>query len=136
VAISAYFPPQKVRVEEQEVLLAHPECSLEFPVQAGDAGLQGRFGLLAGAYQNGNATDGVEFVVEYVPTSGTPVVLWSRELDPVNRREDRGLQAFSVNFPHAAGRVILHTRNRPGHNAAWDWSLWTDLRFVPGPATK
>jgi len=137
VAISAYFPPQTVLIDQREVLLAHPDCSIEFPVRGDDRSLQGRFGLLDGAYQNGNATDGVEFVAEYIPAQGPSVILWHRELDPVNHTNDRGLQSFSVAFPQpASGRVILHTRNRPGHNAAWDWSLWTDLRFEAAPATK
>jgi hypothetical protein len=137
VAISAYFPPQTARIEQQEVLLAHPDCSLEFPVRSGDRGLRGRFGLLDNAYRNGNATDGVEFVVEYIPARGPATVLWRRALDPVNQTGDRGLQSFSVAFPQpASGRVILRTQNQPGHNAAWDWSLWSDLRFEPAPATK
>ena len=137
VAVAAYFPPQTTRLEQQEVLLAHPDSSLEFPVRAGDTSLQGGFGLLAGAYQNGNATDGVEFAIEYVPAKGSPTVLWRRHLDPVLQPSDRGLQAFSVTLPQpASGRVILRTQNLPGHNAAWDWSLWTDLRFGPTPATK
>jgi hypothetical protein len=137
VAVTAYYPPQTTQIGSQDVLLAHPDSSLEFPLRAGDASLQGRFGLLEGAYQNGNATDGVEFVVEHVPARGAPVVLWRRYLDPVGQPGDRGVQSFTVALPQPAlGRVILRTQNLPGRNAAWDWSLWTDLRFAPPPATK
>lgn len=137
VAVAAYYPPQTTRLEQQDVLLAHPDSSLEFPVRADDTRLQGGFGLLAGAYQNGNATDGVEFVAEYVPASGPPAILWRRHLDPVTQAGDRGPQQFSLDLPPpASGRIILRTQNLPGHNAAWDWSFWTDLRFSSSPATK
>lgn len=137
VAVTSYYPPQKTVTNGKEVLLAHPDSSIEFPVRAGDASLTGSFGLLDGAYQNGNATDGVEFVVEYVPARGAATVLWRRYLDPFATPADRGVQTFSVTLPQpASGRVILRTQNLPGHNAAWDWSMWTDLRFLPPPASK
>jgi len=136
VAISAYFPPQTVTSDGMEVLLAHPDSSIEFPIRQGDRGLQGQFGLLEGAYQNGNATDGVEFVAEYVPAAGPTVVLWRRQLDPLQQPADRGRQNFSLVWPQsAAGRLVLRTHNLPGHNAAWDWSFWTGLRFESSPAT-
>ena len=137
VAVSAYFPPQTTNLDGKDVLLTHPDSSLEFPLRSGDLHLQGGFGLLAGAYSNGNATDGVEFVVEYVPAIGQPTILWRRHLDPVAQSGDRGLQKFSVELPQpATGRVILRTQNMPGHNAAWDWSFWADLRFESSPATR
>jgi hypothetical protein len=137
VAVTAYYPPQTTQLDGRDVLLAHPDSSIEFPVRAGDTSLHGRFGLLDGAYQNGNATDGVDFAVEYVPARGAPVMLWQRYLDPVNQTGDRGVQSFTVALPQpASGRVILRTQNLPGRNAAWDWSLWTDLRFNAPPATK
>lgn len=137
VAVTAYFPPQTVQLDGQDVLLAHPDSSLEFAVKPGDVSLRGKFALMAGAYQGGNATDGVEFLVEYVPAGGSPVVLWRRHLDPVRAAGDRGMQSFALDLPHpATGRVILRTQNLPGHNAAWDWSLWTDLRFGAAPASK
>jgi hypothetical protein len=137
VAVTSYYPPQKTVTNGKEVLLAHPDSSIEFPVRAGDVSLTGSFGLLDGAYQNGNATDGVEFVIEYVPARGPASVLWRRYLDPLAVAADRGLQSFAVALPQpASGRVILRTQNLPGRNAAWDWSMWTDLRFLPPPASK
>jgi hypothetical protein len=137
LTVNAYFPPQVTNVNGKDVLLAHPDSSLEFPVHAGDVSVQGGFGLLDGAHQNGNATDGVEFVVEYLPTQGSPVVLFRRHLKPVSEPNDRGLQSFAVALPTpASGRIVLRTQNPPGYNAAWDWSLWTDLRFTGAPATK
>lgn len=137
VAVSAYYPPQITQLDGRDVLLAHPDSAIEFPVLPGDHSVAGRFGLLDAAHQNGNATDGVEFVVEYVPVSGAATVLFRRLLEPVTEPRDRGLQSFSVPLPPAAaGRVILRTQNPAGHNAAWDWSLWSDLRFAGPPATK
>ena len=135
VAIAAYYSPQTVTPEHEEVLMVHPDSCLEFPVRPGDTRVSGRFGLLAGSYQNGNATDGVEFVIEYLPANGRTTVLWRRQLDPLLETADRGMQEFSLALPQpASGRVILRTQNLPGHNAAWDWSFWTDLRFEPSPA--
>jgi hypothetical protein len=72
-----------------------------------------------------------------VPAKGAPAILWRRHLAPFKQPGDRGIQSFSVPLPQpASGRVILRTQNPSGHNAAWDWSLWTDLRFTSAPATK
>lgn len=130
VALAAYFPPQTTTIDQQEVLLAHPDSSLEFTLHAHDRQFRGHFGLLDGAYENGNATDGVDFEIEHVPANGRPRILWRRHLAPLTQAQDRGPQKFIIELPQpASGRLILRTQNRPGDNAAWDWCYWTNLRF-------
>lgn len=129
-SVTTLYPPAPVDYEGREVLLVSPEGSLEFPVHPGDTRVSGQFGVVENAYTNGNASDGVEFVVEYHPVAGEPRELMRRNLDPLNEPRDRGLQSFAFALPGpASGRLILRTTNAPGRNGAYDWSFWTDLRF-------
>ena len=130
-AIAAAFPPHFDQLENTTMVFAHPDSAIEFTVRPGDRQLTGNLGILGAAYENGNHTDGVEFRIDYEPLNGPPQTLLQRELDPLARPADRGLQPFTVILPGtpASGRLVLRTQNVPGKNAAWDWSYWTALQF-------
>lgn len=115
--------------EGQDVVLVHPDGALKFPVPTGARQITGRFGIVRYAYETGK-TDGVLFVVEYVPEVGPAQVLFQRHLDPVACAEDRGMQTLDVRLPEGVrGTVVLKTTNLPGKNTDWDWAYWSGIEI-------
>ncbi len=89
-----------------------------------------RFGIRDGAWKDGNHTDGVEFRISAVGVSGTPQIVWSRRLTPVQRIDDRGDQQAQVNLLSNPGeRLIFETLPIPGGTTNWAWSYWKSLEF-------
>jgi hypothetical protein len=130
VHIEGFQPMQSVMLEGKEVLMMHADSRMDFALDDSVHSVRGKFGLIPGAYQNGNATDGVEFVIEWQPPSGEAKVLFRRFLDPVARVEDRGAQEFSFATGAATqGRLVFRTLAGPHNSRAFDWSYWTDLEF-------
>jgi hypothetical protein len=90
----------------------------------------GSFGLLPGAYQNGNDTDGVEFVIEFVSASGRTTELLRRFLDPMRQEADRPAQRFTLEPPkEKGGKLIFRALPGPRGSQSFDWSYWTDVSF-------
>ena len=130
VAIEAMVPMSSLLLDGKEVLMLHAESRMDFALAEPVRSITGRFGILPGAYQNGNDTDGVEFVIESLSSSGETQILFHRFLDPKNRSEDRPTQEFTIEQPPATGRrLVFRTKPGPRGSASFDWSYWTDLEF-------
>jgi hypothetical protein len=116
-------------VFSRQVLLTHPDGQVTFERPVGARQVSGQYGIVPKAYEDGS-TDGVDFVVEYVPAKGSPTVLFEKCLDPKNKPEDRGMHRLEVALPASSeGCVVLRTRNLPGKNTDWDWSYWTGVEI-------
>jgi len=109
---------------------AHAPSQLVWPIPAGAKTFQGGFGIFEGAYQNPpDATDGADFIIDHVSVDGRHTTLLRRALDPVARREDRGLQHFNVTLPiNSQGRLELTITTGAQGNGSFDWTYWQDLR--------
>lgn len=132
---TSYFLPIKVLPSTLgfPIAFAHPVSTLEFAVTAQDERLRVGFGILAEAYAGSNASDGVDFSIEFVGADGVRATLLHRHLDPVARPEDGGPQRVEIRLPEErAGRLILRTFNPPPRNHAWDWSYWSDIIIGEG----
>ncbi len=91
--------------------------------------LEFNFGIKDGAYQGGNRTDGVKFVVDFVDSKNRISRLFERRLDPVSVQADRGLQSAIVHLPpNRAGRLLFRTEPGASGNA-FDWSVWQNVRL-------
>ena len=111
------------------VLVVHAEGEMRFVVPAGAKEIIGQFGIKPQAYEEGH-TDGVQFVVEYRPEGGSSQTLFTRNLDPGNNVQDRGMQAMRVPLPAGGGgELFLRTTNLSGRNCDWDWSYWTGVQI-------
>lgn len=128
---TAHFPLATVEIDGREVLAANPPSELEFLVNFPATKVIGQFGFAAGAYQPPAATDGADFVVEWISPDGDSRTLFNRALKPMTAQEDRGIQNFDLPLPPGGGRLIL--RITPGANGdpSYDWTYWTNVRFVP-----
>ena len=130
VAVESAVPMASLLLNGKEVLMLHATSHMDFDLTKPVRSVQGKFGILPGAIENGNDTDGVEFVLEWQAASGETQVLFRRFLDPLHRVEDRPTQEFSVETPPAGGgRLIFRTLPGPRGNQSFDWAYWTDLDF-------
>jgi hypothetical protein len=109
----------------------HPPTELAFRVPADARRLVATFGLMPGAYQGENRTDGVEFTFLLRRPDGTTETLARRFLDPLNRTEDRGLQNVALLLPPlpAGSLLIFQTGPGPHDNLSWDWAVLQTLYF-------
>ncbi len=120
-----------VQIDFRPARLLHAPSLVAFPIPAEAAQVTFGFGILPGAYADGNHTDGVEFSLEIEPPAGARQPLHSRLLDPLARPADRGTQILTLDLPpHPPGsRLWLRTSPGPRQDAAWDWSYVQTVFF-------
>jgi len=126
---SALTPVSEGTIDGKPVMVFHAPSELTVSVPDGATKFAGAFGILEGAYTNGNATDGAIFTITWIRGADETLLL-EQPLDPVQRPKDRALHNFEINLPHGDGaRLRLRTSPGPQSNYAWDWTAWTALRF-------
>lgn len=128
ISYEALNPPNEDMIDKRPVMIMHAPSQMVFEVPAGATMIEGSFGFVPGAYQNGGRTNGAQFTV-FWSDGGDRMVLHERYLNPVTRLNDRGLQHFSAPIPKGKGHVIF--RIDPGENNeyAFDWTGWTGIEF-------
>lgn len=114
----------------KEVLFVHAPSSLDFVIGPATRHLVGHFGMIANSYQNGNNTDGAEFVVDWTDAAGHSSVLFHRLLTPRTVGTDRGEQSFEVELPAGGGQLRMRTTPGPNNDMSYDWTYWTDVQFT------
>lgn len=111
----------------RDVLLVQADGQMLFPLAPEAHRLKARYGLVAGAYENGR-TEGVRFTVEYQPEGGPARVLFERSLEPLTRSADRGPHELDLPVPTGApATLVLKTTALPGKDTGFGWSYWSDL---------
>ncbi len=122
-------PPSNEQLGGQEVMVMHAPSEMTFDFPAGATEANGRFGILEGAYNNGNRTNGAEFAVVW--SDGKDSVEVFREfLDPMKKIEDRGLHSFHINLARFhGGRLYFRTLPGPYNDFGWDWTAWTGIEI-------
>ncbi|MEY3774809.1 MAG: hypothetical protein RLZZ129_1589 [Verrucomicrobiota bacterium] len=117
-------------VEDRFEYFLHAPSSLSYRLPAQAGALRGGFGIRPGAYapENQGPTDGAEFIIRWHPDGGPTQTLLRRLLRPKEETADRGAQPFRVSLPpHEGGELELLIETGPFHNAASDWTFWSDL---------
>jgi len=131
ISATAYFPLAAVQIDGREVLSANAPSQLEFLVDFPASRVRGCFGIADGAYLPPSATDGADFIVEWIKPDGSKSILFSRKLRPMTNREDRGIQSFELPLTPGGGRLFLRITPGPSNDASYDWTYWTDVQFLP-----
>ncbi len=129
ISASSAVPAEITPEAGKEVLFVHAPSVLEFLVVPPTHHLKGNFGFIARAYQDGNATRGSEFIIEWMDDAGKTSRLFYRLLQPVTVSADRGEQSFELTLPPGSGRLIMRTTPGPSNNNAFGWTYWTDVIF-------
>ncbi|MCF7687545.1 MAG: hypothetical protein K9M98_03745 [Cephaloticoccus sp.] len=110
-------------------LFAHAPSMLIYDWQEGMGAFAAEFGVMQGAYSNGNVTEGVVFILERETADGKISELFRRYLDPRKVEEDRGDQQLRVIVPPTpGGRLRLRTVPPPSGHLNHAWSYWRNLR--------
>ncbi|CAA0113900.1 Uncharacterised protein [Starkeya nomas] len=126
--ISALTPNPPALTPSPEGVFAHAPASISLAVPNA-AALELEFGIRDGAWQNGNATDGVCFSIR---DSVSGDILFERCLDPLNNPADRHTQKAHVALPAGTAKVDVRTDCRQA--CSWDWSYWSQVEPVPAGA--
>lgn len=109
--------------EDRRVLNAHPDSDVWLRAPGTATRIEWEFGMVSASWErNGPKTDGTEFIV----TGLNKREVYRRELDPVNRPDDRGLQRVVIDYQPLAGE-ILHFRTGPRGSNAYDWAYWAKI---------
>lgn len=118
---------------DQRRFLLHAPAMLSYPLPPGASKLSGAYGLRPEAYvdQNPTPTDGAEFHIEYILSSGATITLLHRWLQPRTHEADRGPQTFLLTLPENAGsgQLSFTIGNGPAGSATNDWTYWADLKL-------
>jgi hypothetical protein len=122
------FKVNGIRLDPQlgKVLFAHPQskCTLQVPQDHNFVTFS--FGMFDTATIANPPTDGVEFRVLGLDTSGQLVPIWQRSLRPTGVPDDRGPQAALVRL-NGFKKVIFETT--PLANTTTDWAYWRNIGF-------
>ena len=110
----------------QRSAAVHAPGVMVFEVPAGSRQVSGAFGILEGAYTNGGKTDGVKF---FENVKGVTRLALKRTLLPTEIVADRGKIRFNVALDRRDRKVSLKTAVGEHQDAAWDWSVWSDIEF-------
>lgn len=117
-------------MENETSIDAHPPTDIAVPVTPGALQIHFRFGIKPEAYAaESEGTDGVEFLIDYLPESGGEVPLHAILLDPKAKPAHRGPQeiTFTVRADQA-GHLRFQTRAGPALSPNYDWAYmlgWT-----------
>ena len=119
------FPPKsELQVDGKPAHLLHPPAEIHFKIPAGARQVTLGVGILPGAYEGKNQTDGVEFSASWRDAAGAEHAVGHRLLAPVTHPEDRGTQLIELALPAAAAgqEFVLRTGPGPQGNLSWDWA--------------
>lgn len=108
------------------LLQANAPARLMFTLTGAEKHVHVGFGFFAGAYTNGNATDGVRVSVA-VKSGPTTTVVGERFLNPTSVAADRGPQALDLALPAVTRNSQLIVTIDPGGSSSWDWTYLSGL---------
>lgn len=130
--ITAKLPVERYTVEQKTVIQVHAPGEMRFDIPKDIRTLRASFGMRPESYTKGK-TDGVTFEVVLVSPGRSEQSLFQRHLDPVAVKTDQGTQTVELEIDDtlAARTVIFRTLPGPKKDTKWDWSYWTEVRFLP-----
>jgi hypothetical protein len=128
-AYEAQNPPSETMVDGEPAMIMHAPSEMSFDVPRGASTISGKYGFMPGAYTEGGNSNGAEFIIRW-SNGQEQAILLKRLLDPKEKAEDRGLQAFEVDLSSlTAGRLYLSIQAGPHGNNSWDWTVWSNIEI-------
>lgn len=107
----------------------HPPLELTFAIPPGARRVVAGFGIMPGAYQGENKTDGVDVTLLVRRPDGTTETVAQRYLDPLHQTGDRGVILIERRLPTLPEGAVLvvRTGGGPQGNFSWDWAFLQTL---------
>ena len=131
IPIEGYL--QRVDIDDQDEVgwLAHPPMKTKIELKGTEQSFSANFGILNNAVENAlrdNVGDGVEFKIIAVESDGQETLLFSRDLQPKDNPQDRGIQQVKIDLGQInPTQLILETSS--GKDTLYDWSYWSELKL-------
>jgi hypothetical protein len=117
-----------VNLAGDQVISAQAPTEILIRPSAGAKRIQVRCGMMPGAYQNGNTTDGVVVEIREELPDGTIRRVFRRELRPLDHQEDR--QEVVVDYAQETpfqGILVFGCYPGPSGSNAFDWVYWRSI---------
>ena len=99
----------------------HAPSQIKLHKPSGVQKLTAFYGLHPTAYEQGGMTDGVEISVRLETMTGKDMLLFKRDLNPIETSSDRGEQLLDVELPKEEGTLFFEIN--PKKSAAYDQFL-------------
>jgi hypothetical protein len=113
--------------EGETVLNAHPDSDVWLRPPSNASRIGWDYGMVSAAWERaGDKTNGVEMVIIGLRPGVGERMIYRRELDPVNRPEDRGQQRAVIPYEPLPGEM-LHFSTRPRGSYSFDWAYWVRI---------
>jgi hypothetical protein len=127
-------PLARYEQERRSFFDAQPPKRLTFRLPAGKHVFRCEIGILPGAYDesipHGDRTDGIHVVVTANRPGSEPRVIFTQEINPRDRYDQRGLLKLKHEFTlDAEAEVVFSVNAGPRNNAARDWTIMGPLSF-------
>ncbi|MEO7412438.1 MAG: hypothetical protein ABIZ81_03705 [Opitutaceae bacterium] len=117
-----------VKLEGVAVISTQTPTELLIRPPAGAQRIEVRCGMMPGAYQNGNTTDGVVIEIREERPDGTIKTLFQRALTPLENQNDRAEVVVDYSQPTPfTGTLVFGCYPGPAGSAAFDWVYWRSI---------
>jgi hypothetical protein len=118
-------------VDKRPVLNAHAPAEIWINSPPGATHLTAEFGLHEGAYTGRPPfTDGIGVTISELRFGSPPRVLFRRELDPVRKPADRGIQKIELTGAEAfTGQLLFQFDPGPEGKIEKDWAYWARIEI-------
>ncbi len=128
---SSQFGVSMGNIGKRPILNAHAPSEILINPPLGATHLIAEFGLHEGAY-TGHApfTDGIGVTISELRPESAPRIVFRRELDPVNKPEDRGVQKIELSGAGPfTGQLLFQFDPGPKGNIDKDWAYWARIEI-------
>jgi len=127
-------PLARYEQEKRSYFDAQPPKRLWFRLPAGKHVFSVEIGILPGAYADslahGDRTDGIHVVLTEERSGQAPRVIYTQEVNPRDRYDQRGMLNLKHEFTlEAEADIVFSVNAGPHNNAARDWTIMGPLSF-------
>jgi hypothetical protein len=129
-AVFSMWGVQVAALGGQPAIFANAPAELHFSIPFGATKIEAAMGLNELAHISSTPSDGIDVVIFERKLNGDRRVLYQRNLDPLNRAEDRGPQSITIDpIGPISGTLVFAIYAGPSGNMTCDWGYWRYIKF-------
>jgi hypothetical protein len=130
IAYESHTPYSANKIDGHDVAIMHAPSLMTFNLPEGAKSISGMFGFMPETYTGSGNTNGARFII-YWSNGSERKDLFQRFLNPIQVKEDRGLQEFKVDLTAVnGGQLFLEVHPGPYNDIGWDWTAWTGIKIT------
>jgi len=121
--------PLSTFIEDSKLstLMLHAPSSISYRLAGCEKHLKFSYGIMAGAYQGEQHTNGATFRAEIQHSDGTKSILADQRLQPLTVATDQGRHTLNIELPALKADELLTIEIDPDGSNAFDWTYLTDF---------